>query len=448
MPIWPIHTKPKEGELLSSWITRLARANHLATADFCKIVLPEKRTTLKEIDRIYNAEMMQALADGAGVPIEQVWKTSLLSEEGYVFSQRAFGTTGWISPTAAVKGIKARGMAYCPQCLDSDVEPYYRKDWRFVFNPVCLTHRTFLRHGCPTCGKPYNFFYASSTQASMANSITACRWCGTDMRQTSTPQNNSALIERVLAIQGEINEGIAHDSFTIPGYGYVHAQPYLKVLHACMNSLTTPAMARWVTRDYPVALPEGIDITALDRTDYAFVIEQRSPEGIGLLLCLAEALMKDWPDRFIRYIRKHEISPNRFFSGRVTPYWVTQTAGEFDFTKAGGFSKGEIKNARQILRKKLGRPESGSELRIFMTQGKVRHLGKVSSEVLKQVEFSPEHFKLRHCGPGEESPQKMSDKWKRLMESPAEQLAKIAVLRKPKREPAQNTSIQLDLFGG
>lgn len=446
MPIWPIHPKPKEGELLSSWITRLARANHLATADFCKIILPEKRTTLKEIDRIYNAEMMQVLADGAGVPIERVWETSLLSEEGYVFSHRSYGTTEWISPTAAVNGIKGNGMVYCPQCLDSDAEPYYRKDWRFVFNPVCPTHRAFLRYGCQSCDKPYNFFYASSTLPSMANSIITCRWCDADIRHAPGDQD-STLIGRALQIQSEINAGISRDSFTVSGYAHVHAQPYLKVLHACMNSLTIPAMARWVARNYPEDLPKGIDVGALDRTDYAFVIEQRSPEEIGILLCLAEALMKDWPDRFMRYARKHEISPNRFFSGRVTPYWVTQTAGELFFAKVGGFSKDEIKSARRILRRKLGRPESGNELRMFMTQGKVRHFGKVSSEVRKQIEFSPEYFELKHSEPGEKQPKKRSDKWRRLVDS-ADQLAKIAVLRKHKRESIQEPSTQLDLFGG
>lgn len=419
----------------------------MLTADFSESVLPEKRTTLKEIDRIYNAEMMRALADGAGVPIKRAWETSLLSEEGYVFSQRAFGTTEWISPTAAVNGIKGNGMAYCPQCLDSDVEPYFRKNWRFVFNPACTTHRTFLRHGCPSCGKPYNFFYASSTQPNMANSIITCRWCHADMRHAPIRQDNSALIGHVLHIQSEINASISRDSFTVSGHGHAHAQPYLKVLHACMNSLTTPAMARWVARNYPEDLPKGIDVAALDRTDHAFVIEQRSPEGIGILLCLAYALMKDWPNRFIRYARKHDISPHSFFSGRVIPYWVTQTAGEFGFTKVGAFSKDEIMNARQILRRKLGRPESGNELKMFMTQGKVQHLGKVSSEVRKQIELSSEHFELKHSGPGEKLLQNGSDKWRRLVASSSEQLAKIAVLRKSKCEAIQDPSIQLDLFG-
>lgn len=341
----------------------------MATADFCRVALPDKSATLKEIDRTYNAEMMQALADGAGVPIERVLETSLLSEEGYVFNHRSYGTTEWVLPTAAVDGVDGNGMAYCPLCLGSDVEPYYRKSWRFAFNPVCPTHRTFLRHGCPTCGKPYNYFYAASTQPSMANLIITCRWCGADMRHAPADQDNSALIDHVLAIQGKINSGIGSDSFAVIGHDFIHAQPYLRFFHTCMNSLTVPDKARWVARNHPEDLPKGIDVAALDRTDYTFVIEQRSPKEIGILFCLADVLMEAWPDRFMHYVRKLKITPNKFFSSKNYPYWVTQSASEFWLTKMGGFSKKEIESAGQILRKKLGRPESEGELKVFMTLG-------------------------------------------------------------------------------
>lgn len=446
LTVWPAHPKPKEGELLSSWITRIARANHLATADFSKIVLPDKRTTLKEIDRTYSPETMQVLADGTGVPIERAWETSLLSDEGYVFSYRPYGTTEWILPTVAVDGIGGKGMAYCPQCLASDAEPYYRKSWRYVFSPVCPTHRAFLRHGCPSCGKPYNFFYDSSAQSTMANPMATCRWCGADMRHVPPSQDNSALIDGVLAIQVEINAGIARDLFTVDGYGHVHAQPYLKALHACMNSLTDLARAKWVVRNYREELPKGMDVAALERKDYVFVIELRSIEEIGILLCLADVLMKDWPDRFMRYTRKHEISPRTYFTTRVIPYWVTKTAREFFVTTAGGFSKDEIENAKRHLRRKLERPESGNELKIFMTQGVVRNLAKVSSEARKQIELSPEQFDLKQSGQEENPLRKRSDKWKRLVES-ADHLTKIAVLRKTRRKPVQDSSAQLDLFG-
>lgn len=447
LTVWPGHPKPKEGELLSSWITRLARANHMATADFCRVVLPDKSATLKEIDRTYNAEMMQALADGTGVPIERVWEMSLLSEEGYVFNRRSYGTTEWILPTAAVDGVDGNGMVYCPQCLSSDDEPYYRKSWRFTFNPVCPTHRAFLRRGCPSCGKPYNYFYATSAQPSMATPIATCRWCGADVCHAPAAQDNSALIKRALAIQEEINSGIARDSFTVFGHDYIHAQPYLRFFHACMNSLTVPDKARWVARNHPEALPKGINVAVLDRNDYTFVIEQRSPEELGILLCLADVLMEGWPDRFMHYVRKLKISPHKFFSSKTIPHWVTQSASEFWFAKADGFSNGEIENARQILRKRLGRPESEGELKVFMTLGKVRNLDKVSPKKRKEAELASANFELKHSGPGEDFPRKKSDKWRKLIAvESADQLAKIAILRMPAQIAADEPATQLELF--
>lgn len=451
MPIWPIHPKPKEGELLSSWITRLARASHLSTTEFSNIVLPDKRTTVKEIDRTFDAEMFKVLSDGTGVPVEQVWETSLLSQEGYVFNYRPYGTTEWISPTAAIEGIKGNGMAYCPQCLESDAEPYYRKDWRFVFNPVCPTHRAFLRHGCPNCSKPYNFFNAISIQPSMANPITTCRWCDADLRRhIPARQDNSALIDQLLSIQAKINAGIASDSFGVPGCDYVHAQPYLKVVHAFMNSLTVKARAKWVARNHLEDIPKGLDFDALGRSGHTSAIEQRTTEEIGILLCLAVALMKDWPNRFLRYTSKNEITQHSFFSSRIIPYWVTQTAEEFFLTtKSVGFDKDEIEAARQMLRKKLGRPESGTELKIYMTQGKVLNMERLSRRERQRIELSPEYFELKHSGPGQDAPRSRSDKWRKVMNISAEQLARIAVLRMmPGSEQAQEPPCtQPDFFG-
>lgn len=434
--------------MLSSWITRLARANHLTTTDFAKAVLPDERTTLKEIDRTFCPEIMQALADGTGVPIERVWETSLLADEGYVFSYRAYGTAEWISPTAAISGAEGKGMAYCPQCLGSDVDPYYRKTWRFIFNPVCPSHRTFLQHGCPQCGKPYNFFYASASHPFMANPIVTCRWCGADICH-SPSQQDSTLIDHVLRVQEQLNAGIAQDSFRVPNYGHVHAHPYLKVLHACMSSLTIPARARWVAQNLSEDLPKEIDVIVLDSNDYAHVIEQRTPEEVGVLLCLAWTVMRDWPDRFMRYSGKHEISQYSFFPGRNIPYWVTQTAHEFCLTKGGGFSEAEIEAARQLLRKKLGRPETGKELQLFIAHGKARNLIKTRREEQKQAGLSPENFELGPSGPKEPSSQKKSERWRRLIElESAEQLAKIAVLRQPRRKPALDPCTQLVLFDG
>ena len=378
MPLWPIHPKPKKDELLSSWLTRIARAYNVTTDDFCKAALPQDRTHFRDIDRTYDAGIFHALAEGSDVPIERVMETSLAIDEGYVFNHRQYGTTEWVLPTVNIDGKISRGLAYCPLCLKSDVEPYYRKSWRFAFNTVCPVHHTFLRQGCSTCGKPYNFNPISDQQLRGDEMFTACMWCNADIYNAHIEAEDQALIISTLAIQTKLNFDLSRNAFYIPNYGHVYALPYLRVLHALMQSLSNPTSAKWVVQKYEFELPTGTVTPAFDCPYNALLIEQCAMKEIATLICLVNILMTEWPNRFIQYANENNITSYRVFKSCNIPYWVTQTATEFLPTKASRVSDQEVESAKQALRKKLGRIESASELKAFMTDGVARSLSKVS----------------------------------------------------------------------
>lgn len=446
MHLWPIHPKPHADELLSSWVTRIAMANRLSTSDFCKLSLPGERITLKEIDRTYHPEMMQALATGTGVPIERVRETSLLSDEGYVFLYRQYGTTEWILPTVNVDGHVSKGLAYCPQCLKTDTDPYYRKSWRYAFNPVCPVHRVFLRQGCPNCGKPH-YYFGIAAQSTGGSPIKTCMHCGADISDTESSSNHPGLIEATLQIQEKLNRGIATDSFDIPGYGSVHAFPYLRVLHALMRALGTPSMASWVLRHYREPLLQAINAGMLERTYYGLLIEQRSMEEIAILLCLATALIAEWPSRILHFANKNEITINRLFSNRNIPFWVTETSGEYCCAEGAAFSKEEIESARLLLRTKLGRKEAPKELKSFMTDGVTRHLVKLSREKRQDIELSPKHFKLEAPDQrGKQRFRKHAEQVRKVVSLSADQLVRIAILKQLTQDADSSVPIQFGLF--
>lgn len=421
-------------------------ANRISTSDFCKLTLPGERITLKEIDRTYHPEMMQALATGTCVPIERVRETSLLSDEGYVFLYRQYGTTEWVLPTVNVDGHVSKGLAYCPQCLKTDIDPYYRKSWRYAFNPVCPVHRVFLRQGCPECGKPHYYFGVAEHSAG-SNPIKTCMHCGADISDTDGNSYHPGVIEATLQIQEKINQGIATDSFDVPSYGSVHALPYLRVLHALMRTLDTPTMASWVIRNYRESLPHRIDAGGLERTYYGLLLEQRSMEEIAALLCLAMALLADWPSRLVHFAGKNEITVNRLFSNRSIPFWVATTTSEYCFTEDAAFSKTEIENARQLLRTKLGRRETPKELKSFMMDGVARHLAKVSKEMRQDVELSPKHFKLE--APGQGKKRRLNSyqiQARKFIDMPVEQLAKMTSIKKHAQDSDKSAPTQPSFF--
>lgn len=445
MQLWPIHPKPHADELLSSWVTRIAMANRMSASDFYRLSLPGKRITFTEIDRNYHPEMMQVLAEGAGVPIEHVWDASLVSDEGYVFLYRQYGTTEWVLPTVNVDGHISKGLAYCPLCLKADPEPYYRKSWRYAFNSVCPIHRAFLRQGCPECCSPH-FYFGVAGQPIGDDPIKTCMRCGADISDTQDNTHHTVIIEETLHIQKRLNRGITTDSFDIPGYGSIRALPYLRMLHALMRSLGTLTMANWVAHHYRESLPHGIDANVLDR-NYGLLIEQRSMEEIATLLCLATALIAEWPNRLLHFMGKNEITFHRLLSNRRIPFWITETASEYCFAEGSAFSKAEVENARQLLRAKLGRRETLSELKSFMADGVPRHMAKVSREKRQDVELSSRHFKLE--APEQGKTRRLGNhqaQASKLINAPAEQLAKIAILRQPKKQSENSVPIQSDLF--
>lgn len=442
MYLWPIHPKPNDDELLSSWITRIATANQLKTADFCSLALPGSRTTLKEIDRTHLPELMQVLADKTGTPIEHIRETSLLVDEGYVFLYRQYGATEWILPTAN-EGVN-KGLAFCPQCLTDDAEPYYRKSWRFAFNPVCPIHRTLLMQCCPRCKTPHHFLNSARPMIGRSPIIT-CRRCKADIRAVTNIPLHPSFCDRMLSIQDSLRVGINNDSFDVPGYGHVRSLPYLRMLHATMHILGKPSLASWVIRHYRGYLPQGIDMSMLEN---AKLVETRSMENLSVQLCLAITLMDEWPTRLGYFANKNEISGRSFYTNRIAPFWASKAVSEFCPSESSPVSEEETVNARQLLRAKLGRRETPSELRSFMSDGIARSLLKVSQAKRRNVELSAKHFKLEGTDPNHDmTMSKRASQARKLMEIPAEQLARIAVLRRPqqkKQEVVQPT--QQDLF--
>jgi hypothetical protein len=93
VPIWATHLKLKEGEILSSWIVRLASEGGMTATLFCKIALSINKPNLSAIDRSPDEPLLKALSEGTGESIERIRESSMLPEDGYALSQSGKGQT-------------------------------------------------------------------------------------------------------------------------------------------------------------------------------------------------------------------------------------------------------------------------------------------------------------------------------------------------------------------
>lgn len=81
----PVHLKPKDDELLSSWLVRLSLAHGLTPREFGNMIRPGYSTplwNLRDIDLLHNVEILPSLSERCGVPLTRVRETTLSEFEG------------------------------------------------------------------------------------------------------------------------------------------------------------------------------------------------------------------------------------------------------------------------------------------------------------------------------------------------------------------------------
>lgn len=378
MPIWATHLQPKEGELLSSWLVRIASACGMGATQFCSEVLHIQTPNLRIADRSPDDLLIQKLSEGTGVPVEEIRELSLLAEEGYVFSQSGKGLSHWIIPavTAHTKiGPNTNGMAYCPECLCTDQTPYYRKNWRYAYYSICMTHRIPLSSTCPHCNRPYSHMRPLNRKVVFTSDpIRTCRSCGGDVGfVTPAPKWGDNLLDITTSIQEYILAGISHGAFDVPNQGHVFSRAYLDILYSIVRSLTA-----WIEssgRMKLVGKMSGIEfvehlakpLKSSKDTD----IENWQAADRAILLCLATWLMEEWPTRLISYAKKSKINSTTLFESIEESYWLSRVPVNINkkHTAFDTHSDVETQNATRLLKKLLGRAVSEYEIQEFMKEG-------------------------------------------------------------------------------
>ena len=150
--LWPAHPRILPGEILSSWLVRIAHANGFQARAFCADQLRyDREIWRRDIDHLAPPKLIALLARKTGANVEEIAATTLRSYEGIAFERFIeFGTTRWVLPLG-IQGRTRRlfGQQYCPACLATDSVPYLRLRWRMAFQVVCTSHSVLLADRCP-----------------------------------------------------------------------------------------------------------------------------------------------------------------------------------------------------------------------------------------------------------------------------------------------------------
>lgn len=280
----PVRTRPKAGELFSSWLVRLGSDNGISGVCFADQVLGVGSLTLLGIiDSVRIPGFWERLSALTGIPV-------------VTFRKMTFYDSDWripgIVPTLTAPayafmdfhggyrrtpyGLRNSGAySACIECWREDPTPYIRKSWRQRYTTVCSKHRAIHATACSCCGKHFSASFSSrfSTGRFFNSEMSICRFCGADIRGQNPPFYISkehysldtyleieeifdrsfergwySLIDSTRLRIGTLPECTPWDTTTtwrVPRYPYISSTCHALAFQRAFN--------RWVVREFGVA---------------------------------------------------------------------------------------------------------------------------------------------------------------------------------------------------
>ncbi|MGE4294337.1 MAG: TniQ family protein [Campylobacterales bacterium] len=172
-------------ELLSSWLVRVARKHQTRTTSFTNMHFPEYNKNIiwqRDLDLWAPDTLLERLSFKSGLDEAILYGSTLRSYQGKLNASMAGkGHTPLIRSLGNYCHIKRLGgLRFCPECLASGPEPYYRKRWRLSFYTACPDHKTFLLDRCPECSAPLTL-----SKIHEERDFGHCYKCGFDLRKAA-----------------------------------------------------------------------------------------------------------------------------------------------------------------------------------------------------------------------------------------------------------------------
>ena len=301
----PCSIKPKEDELFSSWLVRLAYHHSSKSHSFYKNVFPKHQIWNRDIDKLAPLDFIDELSQKTLSSSDEIFSTTLKSYEGSLYlKHNAYGNLKWILPFGVYHRIRKHyGLVYCPLCLKNDKEPYFRKNWRLSISVICITCGIHLHEKCPKCKKPVVFFRSDigNRHKQPPKKISNCYNCGYELSKTPVVFASSKCLEYQKTLFKILEEGWNQK--------VIYPHLYFEVLHQIIKILLNHKVNLFDNR--------SINFKFRNKTFETLPIEIR-------LIILKQAfwLLDDFPNRFDVFFKKKNIKSSILLRDfEDSPFW-------------------------------------------------------------------------------------------------------------------------------
>lgn len=348
--VLPIHPQPKDDEIFSSWLCRIAHANGLKLHTLeVQLWGRKKQIWTRDIDRSIDEHTLASVASLSGTELARARETCLVSLEGKLFERLVTKTNSdWILPVGIFHRKRRRhGMQFCPLCLASDQSPYYRRSWRLALSTFCIEHDVLLHECCPSCSAPVMFYRQELGDRWMCQvkSFTLCTTCGFDLKHA--PVSRAAVMDPA-AYTALKSQRCALGQGWLPNENgalqYSHL--YFSVVRHLMQKLRgnrTPARIRGYVVEMCGLPPPSSRRHNNEPLEFWGVSDRH------LLLQIGTWCLLEWPTRFLALCRDLRVRYSEvMIELSPVPYWFVKEAQQLEF-KPVGPSDGERAAMHRLL---------------------------------------------------------------------------------------------------
>ncbi len=320
--LWPVHLKPQADELLSSWLTRLALAHGQTVVAFTLRVWPGRILEARDVDLWNDPGIFEMLSTKTSTPLARVFAATLASYEGWLFDKPRQCHLPWALPRYLnIHPHRPSGLQFCPWCLASDKEPYFRRQWRLAFMVLCPRHRTLLLERCQRCGMAVCYERQTAKEPATQWTLTQCYKCRTDLRKFAKPRYRRPVDSAELEFAVFLQTALRRDWVEMPQNGVIYSHLFFTGLHQIMRRLTYGRMAQPLKAALFQAY--GIDLPIDYVTGKGVIFEQLNMLQRRSLLQALNCLLQNWPDRFIEFCQANDLA-SAFLIGdhqKDLPFW-------------------------------------------------------------------------------------------------------------------------------
>ena len=339
--VWPYRPKPIPGELVSSYIARIANGLGMQPITFLNSIMGSRKNLLaQDLDNFCPSNLVQRIAEGCDVEPEAITECTLPSFEGLlIHNLKKKGRNAWILPTTVDNCMRLRpGLQFCPRCL-AEERPHFRMMWRLAFATICTKHGTLLLDRCPHCREPVH----------PLESIEAwrCHRCAMDMR-TETPSAQMTTFHWQRRVERGLEVG-----WTDLGGEFVSSTVWFMIARQVAALLVNGPKAQ-AFRTTSASLYGGDD-RAYPKPTRRQPIEYLEIDDRARLFNQVAELMHGWPHRFVEasasagLCRSHAIKDMSY-----VPYAFEKMLGSYLDATPYRATDGEVAAAAAWLRRTKG----------------------------------------------------------------------------------------------